>query len=218
MYVVLLGAPGSGKGTQAKMLAGSTGLAHLASGDVFREVARGGSDVGRELRGYMERGELVPDDLTIEIIIDRLQQPDAARGAILDGFPRTVAQAHALEAALGVGARRVERCLYLRVCNEVLLDRLSGRMLCRACQASFHRLFRLPTRAGRCDHCGGELYVRPDDSREVAERRLEVYFEHTLPLISYFRGTGLLAEVDGDGSIAAVGAQMRRALGAMATA
>jgi adenylate kinase len=215
---VLLGAPGSGKGTQAKILAEGTRLAHLASGDVFRDVARNASELGRELRGYMERGELVPDSLTIEIIIHRLQQPDAARGAILDGFPRTVAQASALEDALCERGQQVDRCVYLHVPTGVLLDRLSGRMLCRDCQASFHRLYRLPKRAGRCDHCGGELYVRPDDSREVAERRLAVYFEHTLPLISHYRGCGLLTEVSGEGSITTVAEAMRGALGVRAAA
>ena len=204
MDVVLLGAPGAGKGTQAKAIAAELGVAHVATGDLFREAVQRNTPLGREVRGYMDRGELVPDDLTIAILADRIAQPDAARGILLDGFPRTVAQADALDMALMARRRRVDKAIYLAVPTAVLINRLAGRWLCRDCQTSYHEVYSAPTVAGRCDHCNGELYQRPDDRRETVERRLEVYFQQTVPVIDYYRRRGMLVEIYGDLTIEAV--------------
>lgn len=204
MDVVIMGPPGAGKGTQAKSIASEFGMVHVATGDLFRDAQRADSPLGREARGYMERGELVPDQLTIAMLLERLQQPDAGHGALLDGFPRTVAQADALDAALESLGRRMDKAIYLAVPRETLLKRLAGRWLCRDCQATYHELNSPPAVAGRCDRCGGELYQRPDDRRETAEHRLDVYMQQTVPVIDYYRGKGLLLEVNGDQSIEAV--------------
>ncbi|MBI4494864.1 MAG: adenylate kinase [Chloroflexi bacterium] len=213
MYVVLIGAPGSGKGTQAGVLAETSGLAHVASGDLFRAAVQQGTELGRVARGYMERGELVPDEVTIAMIMERLREPDTARGVILDGFPRTVEQAQALDRALAARDQQIDLAIYLRVPTEVLLRRLSGRWICRVCQATYHEVFRPPATPGQCDACGGELSQRPDDRLETAERRLQVYFEQTLPAIEYYRRRRILVEVDGNQPIEPVAAEMLGALG-----
>ena len=212
MDVVLLGAPGAGKGTQATAVAREVGLLHLATGDMFRDVVARDTPLGREVRQYMERGELVPDELTIQMVVERLREPDAARGVLFDGFPRTVQQAVALDEHLERMGRLLEAAVYLRVREEVLLDRLSGRWTCQSCQATYHVLFQPPARPGRCDRCGGALYQRPDDQRETAVRRLKVYFEHTLPVLEYYRGRGVLREVNGERDIASVRADLLRAI------
>ncbi|MBI2861884.1 MAG: adenylate kinase [Chloroflexi bacterium] len=209
-YVVLLGAPGAGKGTQAGALAERLGVAHVASGDLFRQAVGAGTELGRSAQGYMERGELVPDGITIAMMMERLSQPDCVKGAILDGFPRTLGQALALDRAFADAGRRISQVLYIRVGEGELLRRLSGRWLCRRCQTSYHELSTPPQVPGRCDRCGGELYQRDDDRRETAERRLAVYFQQTLPLIDYYRQAGLLIEVDGEGSVEDVGQAILR--------
>jgi len=201
MNIVLIGAPGAGKGTQAQTLAAELGLAHVASGDMFRDAMARRTPLGIEARRYVDRGELVPDDLTVGMVIDRLQEPDAAPGVILDGFPRNVPQAEALDRALKQDRSHLDQAIYLSVRTDELLRRLSGRWLCRQCQASYHEVFNPPKLAGRCDVCGGELYQRADDSIETARRRLDVYFEQTTPIIDYYRKRGVLDEVDGQRSI-----------------
>ncbi|HWP29994.1 MAG TPA: adenylate kinase [Chloroflexota bacterium] len=212
MDIVFMGPPGAGKGTQAKALAAELGIAHIATGDLFREAARRDTPLGREARAYMERGELVPDALTVAMLLERLAEPDAARGALLDGFPRTLAQAEQLDAALAAQGRRVDKAVYLVVPRETLLRRLSGRWLCERCQAVYHEVYHPPATPGRCDQCGGQLYQRPDDRRETAERRLDVYLEQTVPVIEYYRRKGLLVEVNGDQTIEAVQHALRQAL------
>lgn len=200
-FIVLLGAPGAGKGTQAVYLEEVLGIPHVSSGDLFRENLREETELGKLARAYMDRGELVPDEVTIAMVKERLARPDCAGGAVLDGFPRTIAQADALDTILAEKGRRVEIVPYIRVPDEVLLARLAGRWTCRQCEAIYHELFSPPKVAGRCDVCGGELYQRADDTPETQRRRIEVYFQQTTPLIEYYRERGLLAEIDGEQSI-----------------
>jgi len=204
LYIVLLGAPGAGKGTQARMLSEELGIAHIASGDLFREHLNNQTELGRLAKGYMDRGELVPDDVTIRMVMERLERPDCEKGAILDGFPRTVAQARALDEELSARGRRVSVAPYIKVGEEALVARLSGRWICRKCQATYHTLFNPPKQPGVCDLCGGELYQRSDDTEETVRRRLQVYFEQTLPLIDYYRERGVLVEIDGEQDIPSV--------------
>jgi adenylate kinase len=197
LYLVLLGGPGAGKGTQAERLSQTLGIPQVSTGDLFRENLKGETELGLLAKGYMERGELVPDEVTVAMVRERLARPDAAQGAILDGFPRTRAQAEALEtllADLGAGLAAVP---YIKVPEDVLLARLAGRWTCRGCGAMYHQLFSPPQETGICDRCGGELYQRPDDTPETQKHRIKVYFEQTAPLIDYYREKGLLVEVDG---------------------
>jgi len=202
VHIVLIGAPGAGKGTQAATMARELGLAHIASGDMFRDAMALGTRRGMDAKAFVERGELVPDEITVGMVMDRLAEDDAKeKGWILDGFPRNIPQAEALDFALRNHGTRVDEALYLAVSREELLRRLSGRWLCRTCQASYHEVFSPPAQTGRCDVCGGELYQRDDDSRATAGHRLGVYFEQTAPLINYYRRQGILDEVDGEQSI-----------------
>jgi adenylate kinase len=208
LYLVLLGGPGAGKGTQAERLSVALGIPQVSTGDLFRENLKSETELGLLARGYMERGELVPDDVTVGMVCERLKRPDAAKGAILDGFPRTVAQAEALEgllADLGSGLAAVP---YIKVPEEVLLARLAGRWTCKACGAMYHQLFSPPFKTGVCDRCGGALYQRPDDTPETQRHRIEVYFDQTAPLIDYYRAKGLLVEVDGRPAIDRIQAEL----------
>jgi adenylate kinase len=201
MQIILVGAPGAGKGTQAASLAADLQIAHVASGDLFREAVKAGTPLGLQAKGYMDRGELVPDDVTIGLVLERIKEPDAAKGVILDGFPRTRRQSEALDEALKEASGKIDRVVYLEVPQDVLLGRLSGRWICRDCSRSYHELFNQPTTPGVCDACGGSLYQRDDDKRETALRRLEVYFKDTAPLIDYYRDRGTLLTVNGDQSV-----------------
>jgi adenylate kinase len=212
--VLLLGAPGAGKGTQARFLAHTLGVPHVASGDLLREHRERGTPLGRAAQQYMDRGDLVPDALVVDMIVNRLDQPDAAGGALLDGFPRTVAQAEALEAQLANRGGGVTAAVYVDVPTEVLVERLAGRWLCRTCQASFHEIFNAPKRSGACDACDGELYQRTDDKREVVANRVAVYLRDTLPVVERYAAQGVLQRVDGNQSIEAVKAALRQAIGA----
>ncbi len=201
LFLVLLGGPGAGKGTQAERLAQTLGIPQVSTGDLFRENLKNETPLGLLARGYMERGELVPDEVTVGMVRERLKQPDCAHGAILDGFPRTVAQAEALEALLAELGSRLTVVPYIQVPEEVLLARLAGRWTCKVCGAMYHQLFNPPQQAGVCDRCGGELYQRADDTPQTQQRRIRVYLEQTAPLIDYYRRKGLLVEVDGRGEI-----------------
>ena len=201
MYVVLLGAPGAGKGTQAKVLSERMELPHVASGDLFREALAKDTRLGRLVRPYVESGQLVPDHITTEMVVERLMQPDCARGAILDGYPRTVEQARSLDEALREKGLQVDKAVYIAVPNEELIRRLSGRWICRKCQTPYHEVERPPKVPGVCDACGGELYQRVDDTVETVRKRLEVYFQQTAPLIDYYRQKDVLVEVNGQQSI-----------------
>ena len=209
LFLVLLGGPGAGKGTQAERLAQALGIPQVSTGDLFRENLQNQTELGQLAKGYMERGELVPDEVTVGMVRERLSRPDAAKGAILDGFPRTIAQAEALEALLADLGSEVAVVPYIKVPEDVLLARLAGRWTCRRCGAMYHQIFSPPEKVGVCDKCGGELYQRPDDTPETQRHRIEVYFEQTAPLIGYYRDKGLLVEVDGQPGIAEIQAELQ---------
>lgn len=208
MYLILLGAPGAGKGTQATTLSKELGLPHIASGDLFRENLGKKTELGLLAKSYMDRGALVPDEVTIKMILERLARPDTANGAILDGFPRTLEQAKALDEALAPQGKKVDKVLYIKVSTDELLRRLAGRWICRACQTPFHMVSNPPKVAGKCDACGGELYQRDDDTVETAKNRLEVYFAQTAPLIAYYTEKGVLVEAHGENSVEQVGKEL----------
>lgn len=197
MYLVLLGGPGAGKGTQAERLSEALEIPQVSTGELFRENLAKETDLGLLAKGYMERGELVPDEVTVDMVRVRLSQADAARGAILDGFPRTVAQAEALEALLGAMDSKLAVVPYIDVPSDVLLARLGGRWTCSKCGAMYHQLFSPPEEPGFCDKCCGQLHQRQDDTPETQRYRIEVYVRETAPLIDYYRDKGLLVEVDG---------------------
>ena len=208
-YIVLIGPPASGKGTQAVMLRELLDLPHVASGDLFRENLKNETELGRQAKVYMDRGELVPDDVTIAMVMERLSRPDCAGGAILDGFPRTMAQAEALDHAVAELGHEISVVPYFAVPEEELVERVSGRRLCRVCGESYHVRFNPPQQPGVCDNDGGELYQRDDDKPETVRKRLQVYWEQTSPLIDYYRKKGILAEINGDQPIDAVAAELR---------
>ena len=201
MDVILFGAPGAGKGTQAAILAEKTGLVHITTGELFREAIRQETELGKQAKPYYDGGQLVPDRLTIAMLLERLSQGDCARGAILDGFPRTLEQATALDEALAQEGRAIDKVIYIQVPEDDLLGRLSGRWNCRQCSSVYHERFQPPRQAGRCDQCGGELYQRDDDKPETVRRRLEVYLQQTAPLIDYYQAKGKLVEIDGGKSV-----------------
>lgn len=196
--LVLLGGPGSGKGTQAEQLCARLQVPHIATGDLFRDNLRRATTLGKLAKTYMDRGELVPDDVTDAMVEDRLAQEDASAGFVLDGFPRTLHQAHALMDIMGRQRRRLGAVVYIKVSDEVIVERLSGRMVCQQCQAPFHAQYKQPKAAGRCDHCGGELYQRPDDSPSTVRARLATFHRQTEPLIEFYRKAHLLHEIDGE--------------------
>jgi adenylate kinase len=201
LYVILFGAPGVGKGTQAAILAEKTGLVHITTGELFREAIRQETELGKQAKDYYDRGQLVPDHLTIAMLLERLSQGDCAGGCILDGFPRTLEQATTLDEALAQEGGAIDKVVYIQAPQNELLSRLSGRWSCRQCGSVYHERFQPPRQAGRCDQCGGELYQREDDKPETARRRLEVYAQQTAPLIDYYRARGKLVEIDGDKSV-----------------
>jgi adenylate kinase len=209
--VAFLGPPGAGKGTQARDLAREWGVPHIATGDMLREAAAAGTSLGLEAKRYMDTGALVPDDVIIRMIAERLRQPDARRGFLLDGFPRTIAQAEGLERLLKDMDQPLERVVYFDVSEPELLRRLTGRRVCRACQTAFHLVSAPPKTSGVCDRCGGELYQRADDSEATVLNRLAVYARQTAPLLDWYRGRGVLASVRGEGVIADIGRAVREA-------
>ncbi len=211
-FIVLVGPPGAGKGTQAKIVAERLSLPHISSGDIFRENLKNQTELGRIARGYMERGELVPDDVTIGMIRERLSRPDCADGAILDGFPRTPAQAEALDAMLAELGGKVDVVPYISVAEDLLVERIAGRWTCRANGHIFHEKFNPPKQPGVCDFDGSELYQRPDDTADTVRRRIQVYLEQTAPLLDYYRERGLLVEIDGAQSIEQVTDALVRAV------
>jgi len=200
VYIILLGAPGAGKGTQAVMLAEKLGAVQVASGDLFRQALAQETELGKKAKEYMDKGQLVPNEITIQMVLDRLAKPDCAKGALLDGFPRNIGQAEALDKALEEQSKAIDKVVYIKVSEDELLKRLSGRWICRSCQAPYHEVDSPPNVAGKCDRCGGELYQRDDDNVETVKKRLEVYFAETSPLIDYYRKAGKLLEIDGEGS------------------
>ena len=212
MYIIFLGAPGSGKGTQAAYVAQKLNLVHIATGDLFRQAVERGTGLGTKVKSYMEKGVLVPDQITIQVVLERISAPECGTGAVLDGYPRNLKQAEALDRALVQKAKAIDKVVYIRVPEEELIKRLGGRWICRSCQAPYHAIDSPPKVGGRCVKCGGELYQRPDDTVGVVKKRLEVYFAQTAPLIDYYKRAGKLLEIDGEGDVREVGNRIIAAL------
>ena len=210
MRLIFLGPPGAGKGTQSRELAREWGVPQVATGEMLREAVAAGTPLGREAQRIMDTGALVPDDVMIGLIAERLRQPDAAGGFILDGFPRTIAQAEALDRLLKDLGHTLDAVLYFEVAEPELVRRLTGRRLCRQCQTAFHLVSAPPRRAGVCDRCGGELYQREDDSEATVRHRLQVYAQQTSPLLDYYRQRGQFAPINGEGAIGAIRDAIRR--------
>jgi len=196
--MVLLGPPGAGKGTQGQMLAEKLGVPQIATGDILRAAVKEGSELGQKAKSYMDAGDLVPDEVMVGIIRDRLQDEDAQAGYILDGFPRTVAQAEALDEMLSNIGQKLDHVLHIDVDDEALVERLSGRLICRDCGASYHTRFNPPQKDQVCDQCGGELFQREDDQEETVRSRLAVFAERTQPLVEYYQQQGIYRRIDGD--------------------
>ncbi len=194
----MLGAPGAGKGTQADILSQELNLPHIASGDLFRQALEKRTEIGLLAKSYMDKGELVPDEITIKMILERISQADCASGCLFDGFPRTLQQAKTLDKAFEEQGRTIDKAVYIEVPNEELVKRLSGRWLCRSCQAPYHITNSPPKTPGKCDRCGGELYQRPDDKEETVKERLNVFLAQTVPILDYYRKQGKLVRVDGN--------------------
>lgn len=210
MRLVFLGPPGSGKGTQATLLSQEWGLAHISSGDLFRQAVERGDELGMKVKGFMERGELVPDDIVIALILNSLE--GQASGFILDGFPRTLEQAKSLDEALSREGKPLDLAVYIHISSEEAMRRLSGRLTCPNCQASYNILTSPPKGEGRCDHCGSLLAQRPDDREEVIKRRYEVFLTQTAPLVKYYKDRGKLIEINGEQDIEKVKEDIKRAL------
>lgn len=197
MKIIMLGAPGAGKGTQAKMIADKYQIPHISTGDIFRANIKEGTELGKKAKTYMDQGLLVPDDLVVDLVVDRVQKADCANGYVLDGFPRTIPQAEALDAALAKLNDRVDYAIDVEVPDENIVKRMSGRRACVSCGATYH-IVHIPTKVeGICDRCGSKLILRDDDKPETVQKRLGVYHEQTQPLIDYYNKNGILRGVDG---------------------
>jgi len=213
MFLVFLGAPGAGKGTQAAVIADKLGVAHIASGDLFRQALEKGTELGKLAKSYMDKGTLVPDEVTIQLISERLNQPDCKGGAVFDGFPRTIEQAKALDKMMASRGSTIDKAIYIEVPEKELLKRLTGRWICRQCQTPYHEVNSPPKVRGKCDKCGGELYQRSDDTEKTIRERLKVYFAQTTPLLDYYKAAGKLAAIDGNRDIKEVSQKIIEALG-----
>jgi adenylate kinase len=211
-FLVMLGPPGAGKGTQAKLLAKDLDVPHVSSGDLFRDHLGRKTELGLLAKEYMDRGDLVPDDVTVGMVVERIGRSDCQNGVILDGFPRTLSQAAALDGALAERGQSVTVVPLIQVADEEVVKRLTARRVCRDCGAVYNLVFNPPSVAGVCDACGGELYQRDDDNPETVRNRLFTYYKETSPLIGYYFAKGLLAEVDGEQAIEAVQADLRAAV------
>jgi len=212
MNLILLGPPGAGKGTQAKRLTADLGIPQISTGDMLREAVREGSPMGLKAKSYMDAGALVPDEVVVGIVEERIQQPDCARGFMLDGFPRTTAQADALATMLDNKGLKLDHVVCIEADKEELVKRLSGRRTCRQCMAPYHVLFNPPKKEGVCDKCGGELYQRDDDKEEAIRARLVTYESQTAPLIAYYEERGLLRRVNGLGTVEEVYERIKQAI------
>ena len=197
MKIIMLGAPGSGKGTQAKQIAVKYSIPHISTGDIFRANIKNGTELGKKAKQYMDQGALVPDELTCDLVMDRIQQDDCKNGFVLDGFPRTIPQAEALDVALGKINEKMDYAIDVDVPDENIVNRMSGRRACLNCGATYHLISIPPKVEGICDRCGSEIVLREDDKPETVQKRLKVYHEQTQPLIDYYKNQGILKSVDG---------------------
>jgi adenylate kinase len=212
MIILFLGAPGAGKGTQASIIAKKLGIPHISTGDIFREAVSKGTELGKKAKEYMDRGELVPDEIVIGIVKERIVADDCKNGFVLDGFPRTVAQAEALDQVLSEIDRKIDYVLNIVVSEDEVVKRLTGRRTCKNCGAVYHVIFNPPQKEGVCDVCGGELYQRDDDKEETVRNRLRVYFEKTAPLIDYYRNKGVLVDINGEQTVDEVTKEIERVI------
>jgi len=212
MHIIMLGAPGAGKGTQADILSNEMNLPHIASGDLFRQALEERTEVGLLAKSYMDKGELVPDEVAIKMILERINQPDCTSGCLLDGFPRTLHQAEVLDKALKEQGKTIDKAIYIEVPNEELVKRLSGRRLCRVCQTPYHIISSPPKTPEKCDKCGGALYQRSDDREETVKDRLSIFFTQTVPILDYYKKQGKLIRVNGNLGIQGVAREIISAL------
>ena len=214
MKIIMLGAPGAGKGTQAKKIAAKYQIPHISTGDIFRANIKEGTELGTKAKAYMDKGELVPDELTCDLVVDRISKPDAANGYVLDGFPRTIPQAEALTRALNERGEKIDFDINVEVPDENIVRRMGGRRACLKCGATYHVEYNAPKVENVCDVCQGELVLRDDDKPETVQKRLSVYHAQTQPLIDYYKAEGVLAEVDGTQDIDVVFQDITKILGA----
>ncbi len=212
MKIIMLGAPGAGKGTQAKLIADTYGIPHISTGDIFRANLKAGTELGKKAQVYMDQGQLVPDDLTCDLVVDRISQEDCANGFILDGFPRTIPQADCLAEALAERGESMDIAIDVNVPDEAIIERMAGRRVCPQCGASYHIVMIPPKVEGICDHCGSEIVLRADDEPETVKNRLSVYHEQTQPLIAYYTEQGILRTVDGTQPMEDVFAEIQKIL------
>ena len=213
MKIIMLGAPGAGKGTQAKKIAAKYQIPHISTGDIFRANIKNGTELGKKAKTYMDQGLLVPDELTCDLVVDRIQQPDAANGYVLDGFPRTIPQAEALDKALAEFGDKIDYAIDVNVPDENIVKRMGGRHACVGCGATYHLVYAPTKTEGICDVCGKELILRDDDKPETVQKRLNVYHEQTQPLIDYYTKEGILKSVDGTKDLEEVFADIVAILG-----
>ena len=213
MRLILMGPPGSGKGTQAEFISGQLGIAHISTGNMFRKAISGRTELGSKAKEYLDSGRLVPDEITVGIVRERLQEPDCKKGFLLDGFPRTVAQAQALDEMAAKMGLALDAVINIQVPREEILKRLTGRRMCKECGGTYHITFSPPLQVDRCDKCGGDLYQRDDDTESTINKRLDVYKEQTEPLITYYEKQGLLKDINGNQDIKEVLAEIGRSLG-----
>lgn len=214
MKIIMLGAPGAGKGTQAKQIAAKYEIPHISTGDIFRANIKEGTELGKKAKAFMDKGELVPDELTCDLVVDRISKPDAAKGYVLDGFPRTIPQAEALTKALEARGEKIDYAINVEVPDENIAHRMGGRRACIGCGATYHVEFNAPKVEDVCDTCGGELVLRDDDKPETVQKRLSVYHAQTQPLIDYYKKANVLVEVDGTQDINVVFQDIVKILGA----
>lgn len=214
MKLIMLGAPGAGKGTQAKKISAKYGIPHISTGDIFRANIKGGTELGMKTKAFMDQGQLVPDEITIGMLLDRIKEDDCQKGYVLDGFPRTIPQAESLTKALTELGDKIDWAVNVDVPDENIISRMSGRRACLGCGQTYHIVYNAPSQEGICDVCGQELVLRDDDKPETVQKRLEVYHKQTQPLIDYYRGAGVLAEVDGTKDLEEVFQDIVKILGA----
>ncbi|WNF23115.1 adenylate kinase [Mesobacillus jeotgali] len=215
MNLVLMGLPGAGKGTQADKIVGKYNIPHISTGDMFRAAIKDGTELGLQAKSFMDKGELVPDEVTIGIVRERLSKADCEKGFLLDGFPRTVAQAEALDTMLADLGKKIDYVINIDVDQSILMERLTGRRICKNCGATYHLVFNPPAKEGVCDRCGGELYQRADDNAETVQNRLDVNIQQTKPLLNFFEDKGYLRNINGQQDINVVFADIEELLGGL---